>query len=401
MIERIVVENFKSFKKVDLKLGQMNLFIGTNASGKSNFFDALRVIQGIGYGLTVREIFDGKPKSAGNVEWQLIRGGSVHARYRDTTEQNIQLTVDLNIKGLPLQFAIALNPLSGRVNQESLTAGHLSIYDSTGAPNSDNSPVLAVKYLTKKGRGRKPHLEFERSRPVLWQIARNAVSEEQGDTLKKAAEALSNMQRIDPQPDILRGYSQAQRIERMGERGENMAALVRTISEKPERKEAFLAWLKELRPTEVEDVLTLQGALEEPLFALKERGKEFPAPVLSDGTLRFAAIAAVFFQPDMPDILTIEEIEKGIHDSRLRLMLEMLKSQAKRDQVQVMATSHSRSILDWLEPDDYKTTFHCHRNPETGESRITALAEIPHFPEAVKNTPLGDLFAENWLEAAS
>ena len=48
MIERIVIENFKSFKKVDLKLGRLNLFIGTNASGKSNFFDALRVLQGIG-----------------------------------------------------------------------------------------------------------------------------------------------------------------------------------------------------------------------------------------------------------------------------------------------------------------------------------------------------------------
>ena len=43
MIERIVIENFKSLRKVDLKLGRMNLFIGSNASGKSNFFDALRI----------------------------------------------------------------------------------------------------------------------------------------------------------------------------------------------------------------------------------------------------------------------------------------------------------------------------------------------------------------------
>ena len=64
MIDRIVVENFKSLKKVDLKLGALNLFIGTNASGKSNFFDALRVLQGIGNGFTISEILDGKPKSA-------------------------------------------------------------------------------------------------------------------------------------------------------------------------------------------------------------------------------------------------------------------------------------------------------------------------------------------------
>ena len=48
MIDRIVIENFKSLRRVDLSLGRMNLFIGANASGKSNFLDALHVLQGIG-----------------------------------------------------------------------------------------------------------------------------------------------------------------------------------------------------------------------------------------------------------------------------------------------------------------------------------------------------------------
>ena len=64
MIDRIVIENFKSLRKVDLSLGRLNLFIGTNASGKSNFLDALRVLQGIGSGFTISEILDGKPPSA-------------------------------------------------------------------------------------------------------------------------------------------------------------------------------------------------------------------------------------------------------------------------------------------------------------------------------------------------
>ena len=66
MITEIEIENFKSFDKVRLKLGGFNLFIGANASGKSNFFDALRVLQGIAYGFTVDEIFNGKPKGAGS-----------------------------------------------------------------------------------------------------------------------------------------------------------------------------------------------------------------------------------------------------------------------------------------------------------------------------------------------
>jgi len=36
-IKRIQVSNFKSFKELDLELGQFNVVIGANASGNSNF----------------------------------------------------------------------------------------------------------------------------------------------------------------------------------------------------------------------------------------------------------------------------------------------------------------------------------------------------------------------------
>ena len=56
MITHIEIEGFKSLKKVSLDLGGLNIFIGTNASGKSNFFEALRVLHGIGYGFSIVEI---------------------------------------------------------------------------------------------------------------------------------------------------------------------------------------------------------------------------------------------------------------------------------------------------------------------------------------------------------
>ena len=75
MIERIAVENFKSLRSVDLTLGRVNLFVGTNASGKSNFLEALRVLEGIGHGFTIGETLNGKPRSATNEVWEGIRGG--------------------------------------------------------------------------------------------------------------------------------------------------------------------------------------------------------------------------------------------------------------------------------------------------------------------------------------
>jgi len=133
---------------------------------------------------------------------------------------------------------------------------------------------------------------------------------------------------------------------------------------------------------------------------LKEGGREFPAPVLSDGTLRFAAIAAAFFQPDMPALLTIEEIENGIHASRLRLLVELLCNRALRRQTQLFVTTHSPLVLEWLSEQDYAHTFLCKRDEKSGESRILPLTEIPRFNDIVKKQPIGDLFVEGWMEAA-
>jgi hypothetical protein len=79
LIEHLTIQGFKSFERVELKLGALNFFIGTNSSGKSNLFDALRVLQGIGYGLRVDEIFNGKPKSGNSEVWEPIRGGAANA----------------------------------------------------------------------------------------------------------------------------------------------------------------------------------------------------------------------------------------------------------------------------------------------------------------------------------
>ena len=187
----------------------------------------------------------------------------------------------------------------------------------------------------------------------------------------------------------------------MGSHGENFAALIETICRDEKLKDVYLTWLRQLRPEEIEDVGTLTGAVGEPMFMLKENGRGFPAPVLSDGTLRFAALTAAFFQPDMPGIMTIDEIESGVHASRLQSLLEMFRRQAEATKTQIFATTHSPVILDWLQEEDYKTTFLCTRNESTGESRICPLADVPQFMDVIKKTPASELFSEGWLEAAS
>jgi len=398
MIEQITIKNFKSFKDVTLKLGPLNIFIGANASGKSNFFDALRVVQGIGYGFALSEILDGKPKSATSEVWEGIRGGSQMAGF--ASEDVDQLTSFEVAHNSGFEYTIAFSANKGRIWEERLHVSGNSVYDfrggRTGGIYTPSGPLFF-------GNNPREKHEAKRDRPVLMQIAELTPGwryTSPNMTSQDVAHILANMQRIDPSPALLRLYSQAYEIKRMGEHGENFAALIRMICSDPATKEAYLSWLRELRPRDVDDVGVLKGALGEPMVMMKERGREWPAPALSDGTLRFAAIAAAFFQPDMPGILTIEEIENGIHASRLRLLVELLRSQAADGKTQVMVTTHSPIVLAWLKPEEYATTFYCKRDEETGESRIVPLTEIPRFEEIVRKQPISDLFAEGWMETA-
>jgi hypothetical protein len=388
VIAHIEIEGFKSLRKVSLNLGGLNIFIGTNASGKSNFFEALRVLQGIGYGFTTSEIFDGKPKSATGEVWEPIRGGSDLASFRDPaaaepSSRIVRFTVRLEAAGLdqPLTYSIAIDTGEAKVRNESLYAGETRIF------------------LT--GKEQASGLGADRYEPLLPRLLKSQVwSDHDGDLIETCLHLLTNTQVFEPAVENMRAYSSVRSVKRMGDRGENFAALVSTILQQRTSAEAYTSWLKELTPAELDEVVPMHGALREPLFAVRRGSQKIPAPILSDGTLRFAAIAAAFFQPDMPRTLLIEEIETGLHPTRLRLLLEPLRSQSVNGTPQVMATSHSPQVLAWLTEDDYKTTFLCRKDEETGASTITPLSEVPGFLELARKQPAADLFAEGWLEGA-
>jgi energy-coupling factor transporter ATP-binding protein EcfA2 len=405
MISQITLKNFKSIKSAKLKLGPFNLFIGTNASGKSNFLDSLRFLQGIGWGLTVSEILRGRPRTGTGSEWEGIRGGSEMAEYKEAGEQSavakpvsleLDFTVSLDDERWPTNYGIEINARRGYICEEWLA----SQYDTRESTNNANAPVLKARYEGMSGQGQKPDLEFAKHRPLLQQMVVQATVEPRGHAMSRAAlDTLGSIRRLDPQPTVLRQYSMAPEVDRLGERGENFAALVQSIR-KSKHEGAFLQWLRELRPEEIESIEILEGALKEPMFALKEKGRVFPAPVLSDGTLRFAAITAAFFQPDMPKLMTIEEIENGVNPARMRVLMELVRHRAGQKETQVIATTHSPLLLDWLTKDEWQYTFLCHRDAETGETKILPLTEIPRFMEVAKVGKVGELFSEGWLDFA-
>ena len=411
MLTKITIERFKSLSKVELSLGQLNLFIGTNASGKSNLFDALRVLQGVGYGFTVTEIFDGKPKGSSSIVWDGIRGGSAGAvlqlaapKKRPTPSRNvIRLAVEFKIGVDQYEYEIELNPTLGIVQQESLCVSGTRVFEIIKLSKARDEIIARVRHTDLRDEDEDfVPVSFDSHLPVLHQSLE--LDSEQlpfpgmREVINKCLIELSNVQRLELSPSILREYSRRQKAEQLGEHGENFAALVKTLCTNKQTRAEYISWLRELTPAEVDDVVILKGAVNEPLFALREGKHTFPAQVLSDGTLRFSALAAALFQPDAPGLLLLEEIENGIHPTRLRLLVELLRSRAQAGKPQVLATTHSPIVLAWLKPEEYAHTFFCLRD-ERGISHIQPVSSLPQFESIVKRTPISDLFAEGWLES--
>ncbi len=395
MITEIEIEGFKSLERVHLKLGKFNLFVGANASGKSNFFDALRVLQGIGNGFSIEEIFQGRPKSATSEVWEGIRGGVAKAKFMRQAhpgQDDSPITFRVGLKAPrgshEFSYSIGISPDRGSIQFEALEVDAKQIF-SADAQTTTLSNFYKLRELDQNGRPALVDVDF-------MMLLEGTEKEER----KACVKLLSNMQRLSPVPEVLRNYGQLFLANRIGESGENFASLVKSILGSKENGAAYVSWLRELLSSEAEDIEILSGAVGEPLFALKRGSLVFPAHILSDGTLRFAALVAAFFQPDMPDIITIEEIENGIHPARIRLLLELLKSQSSENGPQVFATTHSPVVLAWLDESDYETTFFCKRDEETGASIIKPLSEIPRLIELVKTQPLGELFTEGWMEGA-
>lgn len=65
MLKKIRLTDFKSFVDEEVELAPLTLLVGANASGKSNFLDAIRFLQVLSVGLTLGEVLNGEENSSG------------------------------------------------------------------------------------------------------------------------------------------------------------------------------------------------------------------------------------------------------------------------------------------------------------------------------------------------
>jgi predicted ATPase len=110
---------------------------------------------------------------------------------------------------------------------------------------------------------------------------------------------------------------------------------------------------------------------------------------LSDGTLRFIALATVLLQPQRlrPSVILLDEPELGLHPYAITLLASMVKRAAVDSQV-IMATQ-SPTLLDHFEPEDVIVT-----NRVNGEAIFERL-DPQRYSVWLEDYSMGELWEKN------
>lgn len=75
---------------------------------------------------------------------------------------------------------------------------------------------------------------------------------------------------------------------------------------------------------------------------------------LSDGTLRFIALATLFLQPKLPSVIVIDEPELGLHPFAIAKLAGLIQSAAARG-CQVITATQSAGLISHFKPEDIVT----------------------------------------------
>jgi predicted ATPase len=119
---------------------------------------------------------------------------------------------------------------------------------------------------------------------------------------------------------------------------------------------------------------------------------------MSDGTLRFLAILTALLTRPRYSLLVIEEVDNGLHPSRAKLLLDMLKTVGAERGVDVLVTTHNPALLDAMGTQMVPFITVANRDPATGHSVLTLLEDIAQLPKLLAQGPIGRLSSQGLIE---
>ena len=411
MITSLRLRRFKNFTDETLHLGPFTLIVGANASGKSNIRDALRFLHGIGRAYNLADIIGGRYGAGGQVEWERLRGAASEIVQFGCQSFALRASLSLRKPKRRVEYRILIRPDRERVGEfrvaaERLKLGTTIIYTSRpSAPDpvraQDDDTHLLLR-MAKSGEQKKygHRVAVRPDQPALTQIREHPkILRGHKEVADQVTAVLASMRFLDLSPDRMRQPAfPGQDV--LGDAGDNLPTVLKAICSDPAHRHALIDWTRELTPMDVKDVeFPVDPTTGQVQLAFRESDDRLvSAYAASDGTLRFLAMLAALLGTNPPSLYFFEEIDNGIHPSRLRLLLDLMETQTSRGRVQVVTTTHSPDLLSIIGDETFEHTSVVCRRPETDAAVIRPVAGLADAEELRRSQGLGRLHTSGWME---
>jgi predicted ATPase len=406
MLTRFQVTGFKNLVDVDIRFGPFTCIAGANGTGKSNLFDAIHFLSSLADKPLLEAAMSVRDDQAhtGNIRNLFHRAGD---EYDETMRFDVDMLIPLQGEDELGQSAEAtatflkyVLELKYREHQSGLGPGGLEIIreELTHIRKSDAHKALSFPHeaktwresvvhadrrsvafistqrqgestfikLHQDGHGGRPQLRAASSLP---RTILSVVNAAEAPTATLARTEMLSWRLLQLEPSALRRPDSFIAPSTLGSDGSHLAATLYHLagperdSESASRTYSQIARrLAEL----VEDVHDVHVDRDEKrqlltLYVTNRDGTSHPAVSLSDGTLRFLALAVLEKDPKATGLICLEEPENGIHPGRIGAMLELLQEIASdpgepvdsdNPLRQVIINTHSPSVVAQVKQDD-------------------------------------------------
>lgn len=367
-LQKITIKGFKSIQSlVDFELRPLNVLIGANGAGKSNFIGVFKFLAAL--------TGDNFP-----VEVQNWGGPDALLHYGRKTTPSIDLEVYFAAEnGVANGYRVSLAPTQDNrlifTREHAVSDGHYGVTPYPLGAGHDSAKVTTDDLQSSKNVSR-----YVSQKLKVW---RQYHFHDTGETAAvKQIHPAHDTLRLKPDAANLAAYLRRLKTTAFSE--PNYQRIVETI-----RLAAPFFGDFVFRETEQEGADPATVELE-----WTERGHPdtpWKAHVLSDGTLRFICLTTLLLQPAflMPDIIIIDEPELGLHPFAINLLAQMLKRAAESKQV--IVSTQSVELLNAMSPEDLVVA-----ERENGATNLRRL--VPEeLKDWLEDYTLGELWKRNIL----
>lgn len=390
MITKVELKNWKSFAHSTLHIDPLTFVIGVNASGKSNLLDAFSCLSKLAHGRHIDDIIE---NIRGGKDW-LIRLGQTKASLCVTVKHNSDT----------IAYLIELENLNNKINiaHEELKQNE-NLLIETSYLNADDTTITARCYTIEN---KKPKFfSLKRDVATLSMIEILDVAEQIKEAAYIMVQTLRNIFILNPIPNNMRGFTPLWR--ELKEDASNIAGVLAglLIERKNIIEQELSNLLKHLPEYEIKRVWaeTVGRFNSDAMLYCEEQWMPGQKPTIidargmSDGTLRFMAIATALLTMLPNSLLIVEEIDNGLHPSRAKELVTMLKELSQQKQVDVLCTTHNPVLLDELGTDMLPFISYIKRDVQTGGSHVELLEEKENLAKLMAQHTMGGLMVEDCL----